>query len=251
MATAGPVRVRWPTRGDLLTASEATLGAPPTCPVCSDALYEPISCARCSTTLCLVCFCSLQRPLPATGARTGAPTCPVCRGANGAWVRNIALRDAQLATPAWRDAYVARHDTLCTDPLRMMTLSVRAADPAAHMRWSTGLAPAQAVGMCSAALAALHRHLETTPRVDRADRRLRSHAYPGGTIVTRAPAVCAGAARAFGDASQSLVRACISEWGANWFEFFSDKIGYAVCVTQSDATVAPAPTSPSQPPRPE
>lgn len=242
---APPVRLRWPTRADLLSAAESCVGAPPArCPICAEALYEPLSCARCSLTLCLVCFCALERrPLPCTprrrrliasagGACVTIP-CPVCSADDAGWMRNLAARDAQLASPEWRDAYLARHDALCAAPIQMLMLAVRAVAADARIRWSRGLPLARAFSMLRAAINALMEHTAADAR----EGSQRTHAIPNGVIVTHTPSRAAATAAATtttaaagsGAGKRSLVHACTSEWGDNWTEFQSDSLGYAIC----------------------
>lgn len=211
------VRVRWPTRTDLVHTSRALDTAQGHhsalhCHICAEFMYEPVSCTKCSATVCLVCFYLLSE----------RPQCPQCRGHS--WMRNIAVRDALLSTPAHRVAYMARHDGLAANPLLVITASVRHVIGDAHLRWSPGLHTEQAFSMFSAALSALRLHSDDAAARPATTPATRTTAAANGLIVTRMP----GAAAAAADGHASLVYECTSEWG-NWVEFQSPTLGYAIC----------------------
>lgn len=160
-------------------------------------------------------------------------------------MRNIAARDALLASPAHRDAYLARHDALAANPLLVVTASVRHIVGDAHLRWSPGLRVDQALPMFRAALCALRRHTDKTAAAAAGGATAASPAgagaaatavhpvpatstSPRGLIVTRIPPRDASAL----PQHSSLVYACTSEWG-NWVEFQSPTLGYAICAQAS------------------
>lgn len=228
IVTAVP-RVVWPARTDLARAAEsAAASAPLACSVCTEALYEPISCGTCGFTVCMVCFFMMGT----------APPCPICRTPPRSWVRNLAARDALLASPCSKAAYFARHDALCANPLGVVGASLRHTIPDASLRWSDGLSVHQALVMFNAAFAALRQHAARAAQDPASVRTVEYAAAPRGVLATRLPTTIAAAHAPPLPASFAYI--CAAQWG-NWVEFQSPTLGYAICA-RSDAALGRAPS---------